>query len=158
VTAAVQLRPAVIEDAELLLAWRNDRVTRAASRNQREVTWEEHITWLTRVLADETIALWVAEHDGAPAGQLRFDGLGGAEVEITISLDRERRGQGLGPAVILAGVDWLAERQPDVTVVAEIRPENAASRAAFARAGFTPAGERGEMLRFHRSALPPASD
>ncbi len=152
--SAVELRPARREDAQLLFDWRNDPQTRAGSRNRGEVTWDEHVGWLERVLADPQVALMVAESKQRPVGQVRFDGTDAPEVEISVSIDPGQRGRGLGKAVIGAGVAWLAQHHPDAVVVAEIRPDNDASLRAFERSGFMPAGVNGGMVRLQR---PPRS-
>ena len=52
----VKLRTATIQDADLLLEWRNDPKTRKASHNTDEVQRDEHISWLTKTLNNEVIA------------------------------------------------------------------------------------------------------
>ena len=47
-TALLDLREATIQDADLLLEWRNDPETRNASHNTGEVQREDHISWLTK--------------------------------------------------------------------------------------------------------------
>lgn len=157
-TAGVELRPARAEDARLLFDWRNDPDTRTASRNRAEVSWDEHTSWLARVLADPAVVLLVAEAEGDPIGQVRFDGMGGDEVEISVSIDPATRGRGVGTSLIVTALSWLRGRDHGGMVVAEVRPDNAPSLAAFARAGFEPAGERGEMLRFQRPVGSAATD
>jgi RimJ/RimL family protein N-acetyltransferase len=64
-------------------------------------------------------------------------------VEIGLGLAAEHRGRGIGTDVIAALAAWL-ERLPQVRkVIARIEPGNAASRRAFAKAGFV--HERGSV-------------
>ena len=71
--ALLILRPAVLQDAELLLRWRNDPATRAASHNTAEIGGEEHRQWLLRLLADPCRRLFIAEENGVPVGTARAD-------------------------------------------------------------------------------------
>lgn len=136
------LRPATKRDAGLLLRWRNDPVTRAASRHAAEVGTDEHEAWLDATLANADRELLVVERDGFAVGQIRLDALGPAgEWEISIALDPAARGGGLGARAIGAGLDWLWAERPDARrVVADVRNGNEPSRRAFARAGFAAAG------------------
>ncbi|MBW6487332.1 MAG: hypothetical protein K0B01_14400 [Syntrophobacterales bacterium] len=69
----ITLRPATIQDADMLLDWRNDPETRKASHSTSEVVTEEHIAWLTKTLGNANRRLLVAEEDGAPVGTVRAD-------------------------------------------------------------------------------------
>ncbi|HEX4115911.1 MAG TPA: GNAT family N-acetyltransferase [Solirubrobacteraceae bacterium] len=68
----VRLRAADAQDAELILAWRNDPETRRWSRDSREIEPEEHARWLRRVLADSSTRLWMAECEGQPIASVRI--------------------------------------------------------------------------------------
>ncbi len=132
----IVLRHARRDDAEKLLAWRNDPETRAASRSTAPVVEEDHRGWLDHVLADPTRILLVAEADGGEAiGQARFDG-DGVGFEISISLSPSARGKGLGAELIRAACDWLGAEEPDAPVCAWVRSDNPSSLAAFETAGF----------------------
>ena len=142
------LRVAAAADAAFLLALRNDAVVRAASRNQAEVAPEEHRAWLARSLEDPDRHLLIVPGDGgAPAGQLRLDRLSGGEWEISVALSPGARGSGRAAPAIAAAVAWLRARESRVVVVAAVRPENARSAAAFARAGFVPDGDFADGTR-----------
>jgi RimJ/RimL family protein N-acetyltransferase len=145
----LELRPATAADADLLRDWRNDPATRQASRNTNEVTVEGHRAWLEGVLRDDRRHLLVAELAGRPVGQVRFDPLRDGDYEISVSVDRRRRGEGLGRALIEAGVAWLWRKAPDATrIVAEMRHGNDASRRAFEATGFRRVGEaEGDFIR-----------
>lgn len=90
-TANVDLRPASIEDADLLLAWRNEPATRAASRSLHAVPETEHASWLTELLEDPHRHLWVAELAGDPVGQVRFDRVADGAYEISVSVAANHR-------------------------------------------------------------------
>lgn len=47
----LQLRLATLDDAGVLLEWRNNPATREASHNTALISEVEHIQWLTRILA-----------------------------------------------------------------------------------------------------------
>ncbi|HEY3970185.1 MAG TPA: GNAT family N-acetyltransferase, partial [Solirubrobacteraceae bacterium] len=133
----VTLRAARAEDAELLLAWRNDPQTRHWSRSAREIGAEEHASWLGQMLADSSTRLWVAEVSGGPIGHVRVGPRTEDETaEVHIALTPEARSRGLGTA-ILVQVAARALADPLLgTLCAYVKPGNEASLRAFARAGF----------------------
>ena len=135
----LRLRSATEDDARLLLEWANDPATRAASFQGGIIGWEEHVAWLGRRLADPGCLLRLAETpEGEPAGVVRFD-LGADDVAtISLSLAPAQRGRGLATPLILLACQELRRTNLAVTVRALIKPENAASQRAFARAGFEP--------------------
>lgn len=149
----ISLRPATASDSDRLLRWRNDPETRLWSRSQAEVATAEHQQWLARTLDDPAIALWIAETDGGPVGQVRATPEAPDAAEIHVSVAPEARGRGLGAEVI---TEAAARALADTTVrrlIAHVKEDNHASLRAFARAGFEQCGrDDAGLLRLERSA------
>jgi len=135
--AGLVARPATLDDARLLLDWRNDPVTRAGSRSRDEVAWEDHVAWLTRTLGSSERRLLVVESEGAPVGVVRWDDLGDRDWEVSITVAPAARGQGRALPLLRAGEEALGVAGP-VRLVAAVHRENAASRRLFERAGYLP--------------------
>lgn len=135
----ITLRPATIEDAACLYAWRCDPVTAAQSFQAPPPSLEVHTAWLARTLA-AGVDLLIAERDGAPVGTARIDPAGDADVELHLTIAPDARGQRLATPVIEAACtrarDHGARR-----ALAHIKPENIASQRAFLSAGFVFVGE-----------------
>ena len=134
----VSLRPAGPDDRDLLFAWANDPVTRAASFNRGPITAEGHDAWFASRLTDPDSRLYIA-HDGrGPWGLVRFQVVG-TTAEIGVSIAPDRRRAGLAAPLIRAGVRRLCGERPDVAEVeARVRPNNRSSIRAFDRAAFGP--------------------
>jgi RimJ/RimL family protein N-acetyltransferase len=157
------------EQAHQIMTWRNDPTTLAQSYHHAPEDW----AWFWPKFRDR----WCREqpppvlacHDGQPIGFLRFQpvpeptGRSGGCVEISINLAPAARGRGLGRAVLRAAGPWL-RAAGIVTVLAEVRRDNQASRRAFAAAGYRclgPAdklvadtGELAAILRFVQELTP----
>jgi len=133
----LSLRRATPDDAEKLLAWANDPVTRQASFNTEPIPWETHVAWLNRRLADENCAFFIA-HDGrADVGTARFDRREAGVAEISFSLAPEARGCGLGTKLIrLASYTTFDEGFCD-EVRGWVKGTNKASLRGFEHAGFS---------------------
>ena len=135
----VTLRPATADDCALMLEWQRHPTTRRYARNPSVPREAEHRAWLERKLADSATLLNIVLHGNEPAGVLRLDRIApgaGPVYEISILVDPEKRGLGLGKAAVaLAG-----RLVPEAQLFAEVHPDNAASRLLFLSAGFRGAG------------------
>lgn len=132
------VRPARAEDADLLLAWANDPVTRAASFHSGQIERATHLDWLARVLASPRIRLLIGEEDGVPVGQVRFELSDDGTASGGISVAPDRRGQGLGRALLEAGVAAVRSDPAfaSAPLVARVRVNNERSLRLFASVGF----------------------
>ncbi len=134
----VSVRQVVAEDGRLLLAWRNDPAAREHSFTKDEISKDEHEVWFTRALADPDHVMLIGEISGKPIGVVRYV-CSGREARVSITIAPERRGSGLGVALLTSGADWLRRKRPSVgTVLAKIAPANKGSQHTFAKAGFSP--------------------
>lgn len=120
-TVDVTLRRATMADADVLLQWRNDALTRQFSLNQAEVTEQQHRQWLQHSLNSTTRQLLIAEHAGKAVGTVRVDSDQHKHV-ISWTLAPEQRGRGLAKAMVALLVNRL-----EGNIVAEILPVNSAS-------------------------------
>lgn len=154
----VSLRPVGPDDAELLWRWTNDPAVRAASFDPTPIPWDDHRAWFVRQLARTDAWHWIAaDASGRPIGQFRVDGTDDGTGRVGVSVAPDRRGQGwAGP--LIAAASMRAERvaggwRPSA-LVAEIRPENHRSVAAFVAADYDPLpdGTHGDTpcRRYHR--------
>jgi UDP-2,4-diacetamido-2,4,6-trideoxy-beta-L-altropyranose hydrolase len=134
------LRRAGEEDADRAWTWRNSPVTRRYFRDSREVPLADHLAWWSRTLVDPGKRLFIAHCGKHDVGVLRLD-LGDGAAEVSIYLDPELTGLGLGPAVLAAGQRAvLAGTAGARALCAEILPGNLASASAFRSAGFVQDG------------------
>jgi L-amino acid N-acyltransferase YncA len=131
----VSLRAVSMVDAMLLLGWRNDPVTRRASRNTDPVSWNEHKAWLTRVLVSSDHVMRIAEVAGAPVGVVRA-ARSGDEWELSWTVAPDARGRGFGSIMLKTFVAEL-----DGRLAAVIRKNNPASAKIASAAGLKCAGD-----------------
>lgn len=128
---------------------------REQSFNSAEVTEREHAEWLSAKLGDGgRCRLYVGELGGEPAGQARVDRSGDRVGEISVSLDARARGRGVGTALITQASRRGAAELGLEEILARIKPGNAGSLRAFAKAGYRYAAESAEevVLRWRGGA------
>lgn len=149
----LDVRVAQRTDADPMLSWRNDPSVRESSRQRNPISREDHLAWLARVIGDPDRHLLVGEIGGRAVGVVRYDLIAPGEYEISIYLDPDCLGLGLGPRLLAAGEAWLGARaNAPAAIIAEFHPENLRSRAMFEKAGFVGPGNR------VRKALPGAGE
>ena len=151
---ALRLRAAREGDARLLFAWVNRPDSLAAKlATEAAISWETHQSWLAARLADPSSALWIAEQDGRPVGQVRVERRErGLEVDIFVSA--EARGRGVARRLLARAARACAERWPGLPLVARVKTGNLASERLFLAAGYALAEQRDD----HRVYLRPAAD
>lgn len=156
-TLPLAARPASAADEALLLAWANDGTVRAQSFTQGAIPASDHQRWLGARLAQPLRSrLYIVETPaGLPVGQVRFDRTEGAGWRINYSVDAALRGAGHGRPLLQCAMEALVrDLAAPVSLLAEVKPDNAPSRAVFARSGFVadePGPREGEdRMRFRR--------
>lgn len=130
----LKLRPASMDDAELLLSWRNDEATLKASRQTGPVLPDTHLKWLEGVLSDPSRHLFIAEAEGMPLGTIRAD----EDVNETVlswTVAPEHRGKGVGKRMLTELLTRFSGR-----IRADVRPGNTASTRMVQALGFRASG------------------
>jgi RimJ/RimL family protein N-acetyltransferase len=135
--SAVALRRARPADCERVWAYNFAPDVRAVSGSSEPVSAAAHAAWYTRRLAEIDAPMWIIESEGEAVGVIRIDRILGPTRfgRISIALDRAARGRGIGQAAIIE-----ATRAWAGPTLAEIHPDNTASRVAFEACGFALTG------------------
>ena len=142
------LRPATMEDADLLFLWRNDPETRKNSHTTEEVPYDNHVAWLRSSLTNSRRRLLIAIAD-VPIGTVRYDWQDqqNQAVELSWTIAPEHRGKGFGTIMVAEAV-----KDYHGNIMAEIKSSNAPSIAIARKNGFIPLSENGEVMRWIRYA------
>lgn len=130
-----------MRDADHLLEWRNDPVTRASCICTDEVPRESHMDWLRRSLASKDRALYIAMLDMSRAGTVRLDY--GDRTEISWTVAPAFRGRGIGKAMVSLIVESLTG-----PIFALIKAENTQSQRIALAAGLALTAANGGILEF----------
>ena len=140
------LRPATLQDAAQLYAWRMDPETRRQSFQQGAIPEDTHRQWLEATLANPAIHVFIAEMwmmqgaDGpqilVPFGMGRLDVHSPRQADISYIVAPDCRGQGLASRLI----SLLAARAGGLgyhQLRARVKAGNIASLRALQSAHFT---------------------
>lgn len=116
--------------------WNNAADVREHSFTGEKILWEDHQKWFDDRMSDPECLVLVAEHEGAPIGQIRFQSRAG-DATVSIVLDGRFRGRGFGTDVIRRGTSEFFRRTGPGTASAHIKVDNLVSLQAFLKAGYT---------------------
>lgn len=138
----VKLRRAKIDDCDMLLAWRNDDLTRAASHSADPVERDAHVKWLESILCNPMAKLFIAELDSKPVGSVRAY-LEGGRTELSWTVAPLARGQGVAKAMVKLVCDSTPGQ-----IRAEVKKGNMASVNVAVHVGMKLVGEESGVLYF----------
>ena len=124
-----------------MFPWRNAESTRRYIHDPTPLQLPDHQKWWANTLNDPSRVLLIMNIGKRAVGVLRYD-FGPTEALVSIYLDPEMTGMGLGNRLLFAGTDWIrSHRSATKSIVAEIDPRNTASRSAFLKVGFVEDGD-----------------
>jgi RimJ/RimL family protein N-acetyltransferase len=135
----IAIRAAADADADRLLGWSNDPLTRAAGFHVAPIAVDDHRAWFDGVLADPSRGrIWIGLEGSRPVGSVRVALTADGVLEVGIMLDAAARGTGRSRPLLEAGLAAARVAFPGRRFRAWIRADNAPSLALFAGAGFRP--------------------
>lgn len=141
----IRLRTATLQDADLLLEWRNDSQTRNASHNTAVIEPKEHLAWLTRTLNNRSRQLFVAEENGVPVGTIRADFVDGF-YQLSWTVAPKARGRGVAKQMVAGLAGQISE-----PIRAEVKLGNTASVRVAEYAGMEFEREADGVLYYRRN-------
>jgi RimJ/RimL family protein N-acetyltransferase len=144
----IELRKVQKEDCRDLYQWRDSPEARKFSLNTGKITYEKHIQWFDSSLNNPARTIYIALCNMNKIGQIRFDEMDDT-ARVSIIVKDDERGKGYGKEIIQDGTrKYLSEKKRIRKVIAEIKPENVASRRAFEKAGYELSGIGEQALEY----------
>lgn len=132
----VEYRPARYTDAADLFEIKNDPdVRRFSIVTKDRILWENHINWITKKLKDENVQIYCIVYKGFVLGDVRLD-LGKEEIEVSIRLLPQARGQGVGSKSVRRATEYAVKIAKGRRITAKILANNIPSMRTFKRVGF----------------------
>ena len=149
-------RTATLGDAAVLLTWRNNPSTRMFSKNSEQILSDQHFEWFRARLERAQFEPFFLHEEGFKAiGMSRFDIVPETanKFEISILVDPDAQGKGLGKKILDTACATLFGLYPDHTIVASVHKQNLVSQKLFAGAGFELLPFVGNFLKFEKKSL-----
>ena len=143
----IKFRLATINDANLLLKWRNDLKTRKSSHSVSMIRMKDHIKWLTFSLKNYKRKIFIAECVGVPVGTVRTDFSEGVS-ELSWTIAPEARGHGFGKEMMITFANHFYG-----PIQAEIKIDNKFSKHIAEYIGMKFSYEENGILHYIRPAI-----
>lgn len=133
----LKLRPATIDDCQMIYEWINETETRKQSFSTEHISWETHKKWFDNCMNCAERKLYVCCHAEEQIGQYRIDILSDTEVVISYSIAKEYRNRGYGSEMLRAGEALIRKTMSRVCrIKAEVKKENMASQKMLLENGY----------------------
>ena len=132
------LRPATINDADLLLKWVNDKSSLQWKQHTNNlIEPKDHRNWLSSRLSDPTCRIWIiSDAQERAVGQIRLE-LDGKDVMVDIFVAPDNRGKGVASAALSAAMTKYHDACGVDKFCAIIHKNNKASLRLFESVGFS---------------------
>jgi UDP-2,4-diacetamido-2,4,6-trideoxy-beta-L-altropyranose hydrolase len=135
--SAIAVRPASVDDSEMMYQWRNDPATRSMSRSSKEIEWLEHVQWLSSTLGDPKRYLLIGYAGSISFGVIRFDIDDACQAEVSLYLDPRLHGLGLGKAMLRASEAYVLVHNANIVAFkATVLDGNLGSMNLFKSGGY----------------------
>lgn len=126
-------------DCNLVFALSNDPKVRASSFATEKIEYSCHLRWYEKAIKDSNLLFYMVFENNAFVGQIRFK-RESAQVEdciVSLSITKPFRGKGVALTFLMKGIQKMKEDWRRIKyIVAEVKPENAASNKLFESSGF----------------------
>lgn len=142
-------RNASLNDANILLVWRNHPDIRRFSKQSEIITADEHIAWIEdriKKIPDEPFYLFESKHEAI--GMCRIDRVLGPpnQFELSILVDPDQHSKGVGTRILEMSCKSFFSLHPHESIVAKVKSENLLSKKLFLHAGFSLRTNSGDFL------------
>ena len=139
----ISFRKANEKDLEFLFNLRNEEAVRLVSFNSNPISLDAHREWFEKKLSSGDSFIFIAEFDGQPIAQARFDlDHNNGEAEINIAVTENFRGKGYGSEILKSLSQQFLKDFPKIEAVrAFVKPDNPASLRSFEKAGYKICGK-----------------
>lgn len=147
-------RIATLDDATILLNWRNNKSTREFSRQSEKIGPDEHIEWLiARLKRVHSEPFYLFDTEFKAIGMSRLDAISESpgKYEISILVEPDQHGKGVGTTILSLTCESFFTLYPNYAIVAYINPDNYISQKLFTSAGFELMPPLGKFLHFEKT-------
>lgn len=138
----ISLSCAEESDCEIIWRLRNDKSARKYFSNSEYIPYKHHKRWYWAVRQNKSDVFLIARRENKKVGYVRFDKSHRTGPDISIVIDKQSRGQGIGSLVLKMAIDWYFDNFPDEeNLFTEILKDNISSNRIFVKCGFVKIAE-----------------
>jgi UDP-2,4-diacetamido-2,4,6-trideoxy-beta-L-altropyranose hydrolase len=144
------MRLARNSDSQKLLSWRNEPSARKYSRQNQEITREDHEVWFENRLSEtqDESKIFIFSDSCDLIGMSRLDLLSAEKSEISLLVDPIFHSKGYGSKILELSIDFAFSKLNYSELIACIHTENLHSKALFSKFGFVKSDHEGSFETF----------
>lgn len=146
----VRIRPLRESDANISYLWRNDPEIwkYTGSSIDREITLEDELSWIRKVLKDDTCRRFAIIADEVYVGNIYLTNIQHGEAEYHIFLGNKKyMGKGIAKEASNLIIGYARDELKLKSVILEVRPENTRAVQLYLFLGFQVVGRDQEFLK-----------
>ena len=148
---SIIIREANQDDCKFIFDWRNNKLSKKMSFNNRQISYQDHLFWFSESLKNPNRILYVCEISGSRAGVCKFDyDFKINNADISININPKMRDIGIGKRFLSLAIDKYSELK-ETNLSARIKKNNFPSKKIFLYAGFKILKEENEVIYLKRS-------
>lgn len=144
-----RVRPMIVDDLPMVLAWRNHWDVRRFMFTQHEIGLDEHRDWFSQACNDETRRLMIVVDGAVPIGYVQFDNVADGGVSNWGFYAGPNAKKGTGKRLGSAALNYAFRELNLHKVCGQAVDFNKASIALHDRLGFTQEGILRDQQRIH---------
>ena len=131
------IRRATLEDKNMVLNWRNDKLSRAMSEHKLKIDHKTHNNWFAKQLKSKKNQIYIGSLDFLKDfGLVRFKEVSHTTSNVSINLNSSYRGLGLSAALLDRAIKHYMQETSILRLQAIINSNNAISIKIFTSLGF----------------------
>ena len=144
------IRPLKETDAYTSVSWRNDATIwmYTGSSPTSEITIEDELAWIRRVISDPTCRRFAIESDGRYVGNVYLTGIRAEIAEYHIFIgEKDALGKGIAREATRLVLQYARDQLDLREVELFVRPENVIAVGLYESLGFKPVSDPGPFMR-----------
>ncbi len=146
----ISLKKADFSNIEFLWYLRNQSYVYKYSRQNRPVSWKEHINWILPIVLgiNNKRELFTIKNSTTPIGQIRIDYNNQNEAEVSISTLKEFQRKGFAKQALNLVIKKIKKKKMVKILMAEIHKENLVSIKFFEKFNFKLIEKKRDWLKY----------
>jgi RimJ/RimL family protein N-acetyltransferase len=139
-------------DSRLLFKWATDPIIRKYSKNQSEITWDNHNKWLEQKITNTSCLFFLLMVEQKAVGSIRFEKVNDLEIIISYQIAPEFHGKGYGNLILRLGISQVISYfQVPLCFKGWVLIENEPSKKIFQKLGFEQINEIDNVILFQKN-------
>ena len=134
-----------------LWKWRNDCETIANSVSKSAVSYPSHFKWFNNMInkADSEIFIAYDKKEKTKIGMVRFEKKYRKVVEVSINMNPDFRGRGLGKKFLCSSMAKFLQKTPGFNINARVLIDNYRSKRLFESCGFVVTSIKDKIVHYN---------